>query len=146
MEGIYCGKRLTQRNIHGGAWGQGQGWGCACRQFLMKSKSIEDAVLDAFMSLDMESIELRLPKLKPAKRTAAEKLIELKKNETVDAVHYFWTEPLIDSIEFGGCENKESCFLTIRWKFGMTSTRPMKTRKTPKEYAELDKRKGRGKR
>lgn len=142
----YCGKRLTQRNIHGGAWGQGQGWGCACRQFLMKSKSIEDAVLDAYLNLDMESIELRLPKLKPTRRTAAEKLIELKRNEIVNAVHYFWTEPLIDSIEFGGCENKESCFLTIRWKFGMTSTRPMKTRKTPKEYAELDKRKGRGKR
>lgn len=97
------------------------------------------------MSLDMESIELRLPKLKPSRRTAAEKLLELRKKETVDAVHYFWTEPLIDSIEFGECETKESCFLMIRWKFGLTSTRLIKTRKTPREYAELDKQKGRGK-
>lgn len=141
----YCRKRLTQRNIHGGAWGQGQGWGCACRGFLLKSKSIEDVVLDAFMGLDLESIELRLPKLKPSRRTAAEKLLELRKKETVDAVHYFWTEPLIDSIEFGECETKESCFLMIRWKFGLTSTRLIKTRKTPREYAELDKQKGRGK-
>ncbi len=141
----YCKKRLTQRNIHGGAWGQGQGWGCACGKFLLKSQSIEEAVLDAFLSLDMESIEGRLPKLKPARRAAAEKLIELKKKENVDAVHYFWVEPLIDSIEFGECGVKEDCLLMVRWKFGMTSTRPLKTRKTPRQYAELDKRKGRGK-
>lgn len=58
----------------------------------------------------MVSIEGRLPKLKPARRAAAEKLIELKKKENVDAVHYFWVEPLIDSIEFGECSIEEFGF------------------------------------
>lgn len=145
----YCGHRLTQRNIHGGAWGQGKGWGCACGQFLLKSKSIEDAVLEAYMSLDMENIKAHMPKMKPERKAAAERLIHFRETESIGAVHYFWTEPLIDRIEFGECTEKSNCLLMIRWKFGLTSTRLIKTRKTPGQYAELDKnaqKKGRDKR
>lgn len=133
----YCGERLSQRNVKGGAWGQGRGWECrSCGEFLLKAKCIEEAVLDAYQGLDERSIKLHIPRMREHRKHAAERLICLKK-EDISEVHYFWVDQLIDRIEFGEFTCEEDSVIRIRWKFGMTSTRPIKNPKTPKQYAEL---------
>ena len=137
----YCGARLKQRNLHCGAWAQGQGWECkSCGQFMLKSKNIEAAVMDAYESLDMGSIEAHLPKMKPERKDAAKRLIQIRQTEEVSEVHFYWVDQLIDRIEFGKFEGANDKVLMVRWKFGLTSTRQVKSRKTPKQYAEKDKK------
>ena len=146
----YCGKKLKQRYYHGGAWAQGRGWECACGEFQLKAKSIEDAVMDGYVNINMDSVRERLDKMRPEKRKAAEQLIAYKESGEVTEPQYYWIDRLIDRIEFGRFESKTDNVLIIRWKFGLTSTRPVKTRKTPRKYAELQhkskNKKGRGSR
>lgn len=134
----YCKKSLKQRDFQHIVWAIGRGWECVeCHEFLLKSKAIEDAVWLAFTELDMDDIEAHIGRMNPEKRKAAEQLAEFKKNNEVTALHYFWIDRLIRCIEFGTFASKPDRVLMVRWRFGLTSTRPIRTRKTPKEYAAM---------
>lgn len=136
----YCGAKLRQRNFHGGVWGQGRGWECpSCKKFLLRSKDIESAVLTAYNDIEAASVRLRMPSMKSKRKDAAERLIRLKTSEDISKVDFFWVDQLIDTIEFGGFTCDTDRVIMIRWKFGLTSTRQLKSRKTPMEYAEIAK-------
>ena len=134
----YCKKSLKQRDFQHTVWAKGKGWECVeCHEFLLKSKVIEDAVLAAYTELDMDDITAHICSMKPERRKAAEQLVEFKKSGEVTALHYYWIERLIRCIEFGTFATKADRVVKVRWKFGMTSTRPIRTRKTPKQYAAM---------
>lgn len=134
----YCKKSLKQRDFQHTVWARGKGWECVeCHEFLLKSKAIEDAVWLAFTELDMDDIAAHIGKMNPDRRNAAEQLTEFKNNNEVTALHYYWIDRLIRCIEFGTFACKTDRVLMVRWRFGLTSTRPIRTRKTPKEYAAM---------
>lgn len=137
----YCGAKLRQRNFHGGVWGQGRGWGCpSCGEFLLRSREIENTVLTAFHDIEADYVRLRLTSMKGKRKDAAERLIRLKNGEDISRVDFYWVDQLIDMIEFGKYTCETDKVIVIRWKFGLTSTRPLNPRRTPKEYAELAKK------
>lgn len=134
----YCGSRLKQHDFQNTVWAKGRGWECVeCHEFLLKAQGIEKLVMEAYADLNTEKIRANMSRMKPERRKAAEKLIKYKESGEVKEPHFYWIDDLIDRIEFGTFATKAERVIKIRWKFGLISTRPSRSRKTPKEYAAL---------
>ena len=91
----------------------------------------------AYTELDIDEITAQMDSMEPNQRKAAEQLAEFKRNNEIAALHYYWIDRLIKRIEFGAFSGKTDRVLMVCWKFGLISTKPIITRKTPKEYAAM---------
>ena len=106
----HCGSPLYQRTISVQV-GHTAGWCCevgedACKQFIIRSALVEEALLEAYRLLDGEKVaaKVRSPRFgKAAELTLAVK----KENPEMTSVEFWWVDDLIDHIEFGAHSRTE---------------------------------------
>ena len=136
-----CGSRLFKRSIK--IQRPGSGWSCeigehACRQFIIRASFVEQALLNAYHTLDTELVEKKIDN--PKFGTAAETMLELKREyPQMKKVDYWWVDDLVDHIEFGkhirttkelialeakGTPDPDDRKMKVYWKCGLVTTVP----------------------
>ena len=105
-----CGKRMTTGVMHAnrnrriiGCFGEN-----GCEQYAVKSYLVDAAMLEAYNTLEVEGIKRR--------DSSAQIMREMKTEQpTLDKVHYYWLDDLVERVEF------EDDDLKIFWKCGLES-------------------------
>lgn len=136
----YCGSILYQRRVPVQAKAGG-GWCCekgedACHGFIIRSKMVEAALLEAYQKLDAEKIKGKLNS--PRFGEAAKLALEIReKNPVFECVDFWWVDDLIDHIEFGAHSKTDMEFrrmvalgehvmddrtMKVYWKCGLITT------------------------
>jgi len=116
-----CGYRLIQRKME--VLEGRNAWRCdrdvnSCGQYILKSKIIEEAVLNAYKEVDMNAVHEKLASRKKPNRETAQMLLDMKKKyPQFRKVDYYWVDDLIDRITF----DKEHA-LSVHWKCGVMTT------------------------
>lgn len=100
----YCRTRLRQRKLQ--IQDNSRGWCCdRCGQFIIKSKMLEAAVLDAYRAaLDPDSGSTHLNRKKKVtmpEKSCAEFQEMLRQYGDLQRVDYYWLDDLVDHITFG---------------------------------------------
>lgn len=112
----FCGSVLYQRTVpvqsrHTTGWCCEQG-DSACRRFIIRSRPVEKALLDAYQALELGDLQKLLPDMQK-KPTGHSSLSELNNEEHLQLaiqikedhprfsrVDYWWVDDMIDRIEF----------------------------------------------
>ena len=107
----YCGSVLYQRNLPIQAAPRRSGWCCemgedACHGFIIHSNLVEQALLDAYQKLDVNTISQKVnsPKFGEAARLT---LKVKKENPELTSVDFWWVDDLVDHIGFGAHSRTE---------------------------------------
>lgn len=118
----HCGRALWQRKLH--IQYQSKGWNCergngACGRFLIRSRFVERAVLEAYRNLETEQLFCGGEEKGEERNT----MLQMKREyEAFDTVDYWWLDELVERIEFGVGEDGESDnTMRIFWKCGLVS-------------------------
>lgn len=131
----WCGADLHQRHMPVQR-NAGRGWLCegeeGCGQFFIRSALLEDAVLRAYSTLQMEEIERRSREKRPGIRRDARRLARMKRaHPELGRVDYYWLDDLVEYITFGKhCKEwapGEAAYpddrtVTVHWKCGLRTT------------------------
>ena len=134
-----CGSRLFKRSIK--IQRPGSGWSCeigehACRQFIIRASFVEQALLNAYHTLDAGIVETKLSS--PKFGTEAEIMLKYKREyPRMKKVDYWWVDDLVDHIEFGkhlrttkelialevkGTPDPDDRSMKVYWKCGLVTT------------------------
>lgn len=130
----YCGHVLRHRQLmiqNGGTYLCCEGEG-ACREFVIKSKEVEKAILKAYHTLFLYEVK-RVANSRNSDRAAnAELLLKVKeKYPSFNKFDYWWLDDLVESISFGlhshnATELKKSGIddrtVSIHWRCGIVTT------------------------
>jgi DNA invertase Pin-like site-specific DNA recombinase/Zn-finger protein len=134
----YCGKPMIQKKIR--VYKQSRGWVCRDHSFLIHTKHVEDAILEAYRSVSREQLH-GIEETKEEKE-AAELFLKEKDND-FQTVEYYWVDELIDHIDLGLHRDKETRTLTVHWRCGFDTTVPTNIdplKDDPEKLAVTDKR------
>ena len=120
----YCGAALYQRSTPV-LPRRATAWSCdrdenSCRRFLIRSSSVESALLEAYAKLDVDEVKRRigLPKFADAaKRTLAVK----EQFPRFVRVDYWWVDELIERVDFVEQRRSANRVLKVRWRCGVVA-------------------------
>ena len=136
-----CGSRLFKRSIK--IQRPGSGWSCeigehACRQFIIRASFVDQALLNAYHTLDAGIVEKKLDS--PKFGSEAEIMLRYKREyPRMKKVDYWWVDDLVDHIEFGkhirttkelialevkGTPDPDDRSMKVFWKCGLVTTVP----------------------
>lgn len=136
-----CGSRLFKRSIK--IQRPGSGWSCeigehACRQFIIRASFVDQALLNAYHTLDASIVEKKLDS--PKFGSEAEIMLRYKREyPRMKKVDYWWVDDLVDHIEFGkhirttkelialevkGTPDPDDRSMKVFWKCGLVTTVP----------------------
>ena len=136
-----CGSRLFKRSIK--IQRPGSGWSCeigehACRQFIIRASFVDQALLNAYHTLDAGIVEKKLDS--PKFGSEAEIMLKYKREyPRMKKVDYWWVDDLVDHIEFGkhlrttkelialevkGTPDPDDRSMKVFWKCGLVTTVP----------------------
>lgn len=137
----YCGKTLwcrkpkSQKNQFLLCEGEG-----ACGGFAMDRTLTDDALVNAYNSLDMDEVK-RIAGQKGADAEEAKKLIAAReKYPEVASVEFWWLDDFVDRIEYGAHTSTTDETISIFWKCGIRQTVPsgvVKATQNPRHKAAL---------
>lgn len=136
-----CGSRLFKRSIK--IQRPGSGWSCeigehACRQFIIRASFVDQALLNAYHTLDAGIVEKKLDS--PKFGSEAEIMLRYKREyPRMKKVDYWWVDDLVDHIEFGkhirttkelialevkGTPDPDDRSMKVFWKCGLVTMVP----------------------
>ncbi|MDO4842572.1 MAG: hypothetical protein Q3982_07865, partial [Phoenicibacter congonensis] len=119
------------------------GWSCeigehACRQFIIRASFVDQALLNAYHTLDAGIVEKKLDS--PKFGSEAEIMLRYKREyPRMKKVDYWWVDDLVDHIEFGkhirttkelialevkGTPDPDDRSMKVFWKCGLVTTVP----------------------